>query len=211
MANLDVQPKKKGSMLPLILIALVVLALLAFLARGCGNDADDDATPHANDTVVATTPATGVNNSWDDVNFDAPAVQYEEITNRDIEVRGNEHYSIYGLGEDVLFEKGSADIKNGAEANLQQIAASLNKRYNGGEVRIYGYTDSTGSADANRNLAQKRAESVRNWLTTKANISSDKTTVHSMGETQPASSNDTEGGRQQNRRVKIVARTAVAH
>jgi len=214
MANLDVQPKKKGSVLPWILAAIAAVLLLLFFAKGCNGGDDHLTTEHDTaTTTVEPAPAdhtTTASGNWDNVDMNSPAVNYEEITDKNIEVRGNDQYGIYGLGENVLFDKGSASIKKDAESNLQQIAASINKRYANGEVRIFGYTDSTGDANANQQLAQQRAAAVQNWLSTNGKISSDKVSLHAVGEANPTSSNATEEGRKENRRVKIVARAANA-
>jgi outer membrane protein OmpA-like peptidoglycan-associated protein len=216
MANLDVQPKKRGGgMIMWILLALGLLLLLVLLAKGCSGS-DDSAEHHATDTTTAatahtTTTAADGTGTWDDVDFNAPAVQYQEITDKNIDVRGNDRYGIYGLGENVLFDKGSAEIKKDAEANLQQISASIGQRYKDGEIRIFGFTDSTGDAQANMQLAQQRAEAVRSWLSSKGNISNANISVQSMGETKPTANNATEEGREQNRRVNIVARTRATH
>lgn len=72
---------------------------------------------------------------------------------------------------------------------------------------MYGFTDSKGSAESNKQLAEQRAEAVQSWLA-KNGISKDKVSVHPIGEGQPEASNSTAEGRQQNRRVEIVARNA---
>jgi outer membrane protein OmpA-like peptidoglycan-associated protein len=212
MADLEVQPKKKGSILPWLLLALGVLALIIFLARGCNDREPDTSTGAASpDTLTstggtATTATPGTGDGWGDVDFNAPAVQYEEITNQDITVRGNNRYGIYGIGEDILFDENKSTIRSEAEQNLRQIAASIQKRYGSGEVRVYGYTDAQGSAGYNRQLAEQRAEAVRNWLTSNGSVGADRITLHPVGESRPVASNATEEGRQQNRRVEIVAR-----
>lgn len=208
MANLDVQPKKKGSILPWILLALGVLALLFFLFKGCGDDTKDAATAVTSDTVSATAPTTNTGATWDDVDFNGPAVSYDEITDTNINVRGNSNYGIYGLGENILFDEGKSTIRSAAEQNLQQISSSIGKRYTGGEVRVYGFTDATGSAASNKELAQQRAEAVRGWLVKNGKVDEGRISIHPIGEAQPASTNATSEGRQQNRRVEIVARGA---
>lgn len=215
MADLDVQPKKKGSILPWILLGLGIIALLFFLARGCNNDNTIDgvtsdsttaATPDASsDNMSATTP-TDAGSDWNDVDFNSPSMAYDEITNKDINVRGNDKYAIYGLGENILFDEGKATIKNQAAQNLKQIAASIEKRHTGGNVRIYGHTDATGSAGTNKELAGQRAEAVRNWLVQNGAIADTRVSLHPVGESQPLGSNATGDGREQNRRVEIVAR-----
>src|SRR5829696_7133193 len=121
MADLDIQPKKKGrSILPWILVGLGVLALLIFLARGCNDDDTDDAaaTTTTTDTTTTTTTTTAGardGDNWNDVDFNAPAVSYDEITDRNIDVRGNNNYGIYGLGENILFDEGKSTIRSSAE------------------------------------------------------------------------------------------------
>lgn len=215
MADLDVQPKKKGSILPWILLGLGIIALLFFLARGCNNDTNtdgvnsDSSTARTSDAssgnMSATTP-TDEGSDWNDVDFNSPSMAYDEITGKDINVRGNDKYAIYGLGENILFDEGKATIRSQAEQNLKQIAASIEKRHTGGNVRIYGHTDATGSAGANKELAQQRAEAVRNWLVQNGAITDTRVSLHPIGESQPVASNATDEGREQNRRVEIVAR-----
>lgn len=202
MAELDVQPKKKSSILPWILLALGVIALIWFLTR----DKDSDTARNSDETTTNTsTNSYAANSDWNDVDFDAPAVQYDEVTDKNIHVRGNDNYAIYGLGENVLFDEGKSEIRDDAEANLKQITASINKRYNGGDVRVYGFTDATGSAGSNKELAEKRAKAVQSWLEDNG-IDDDHISIHPVGEAKPVASNSTDEGRQQNRRVEIVAR-----
>lgn len=213
MADLDVQPKRKsGSILPWILLGLGVLALLIFLARGCNDKTDDNTAAVTTDsaTTTGTNNAAGARDgdNWGDVDFNAPAVSYSEITDKNINVRGNNNYGIYGLGENILFDEGKSTIRPGAEANLKQIVASIGQRYNGGNLRIYGYTDAVGSAGYNKELAEQRAEAVRSWMVKNANVSEGNISLHPVGEARPVASNATAEGRQQNRRVEIVAKSS---
>lgn len=217
MAELDVQPKehKKNPWWLWLLLGLILLGLLFFLLRGCNKD--DNATRTGTDSVSATTGSAAgaaagataaATANWDSIDFNAPRASYEEITDTNINVRGNENYGIYGLGETILFSTGSNTIRNEAIPNLKQIAGSLSKRYSGGDIRIYGYTDATGDAAKNKQLAEKRADAVRNWLVKNANIPEGNISLHPIGAAQPVASNSTVEGRQQNRRVEIVARRA---
>ena len=211
MADLDVQPKKQASWLPWLIGAILLLALLIFLLRSCNKTnavagtADSTTTGGA---VATTTPAGTKTPDWADIERNAPAASYGEITNKDIEVRGNDNYGIYSLGENILFETDKSTIKPDAEQNLKQLAASINKRFNGGEVRVYGYTDSVGSKGYNKELAEQRAEAVKSWLATNAGIDSVKISLNAIGEGAPVATNATSAGRQQNRRVEVVARKA---
>lgn len=207
MADLNVQPKQKNSILPWLLLALGIIALLFFLMRGCNNDKTKETT--GDSTVASTAPATDTGtktSAWGNVDFNAPAVSYEEITDKNIDVRGNTDFGIYGLGENILFDEGKSTLRPDAEKNLKQIAGSIGKRYNGASVRIFGFTDSLGTAGANKELSEQRATAVQDWLVKNGSISQDKISLEPMGETHPVATNGTAAGRQQNRRVEIVAK-----
>lgn len=206
MANIDVQVKKKSSILPWLLLAAGIAALIWFLTRN--NDRDEvTTTGPANTTLNSTTNnAAAADDGWD-IDWNAPAVTYNEITGGDIQVRGNDNYAIYGLEENILFDTDQATLRSDAADKLKQVTASIQKRYNGGQVRIYGYTDAEGSASHNQELSKQRAEAVKNWLTQNG-MNAANLSVHARGENNPVASNATEEGKQQNRRVEIIARKA---
>jgi outer membrane protein OmpA-like peptidoglycan-associated protein len=72
-------------------------------------------------------------------------------------------------------------------------------------VNVVGHADSLGNADANRELARKRATAVADYLNTKG-VARDRMRVESRGEMEPIADNSTEAGRAQNRRVELVIR-----
>jgi OOP family OmpA-OmpF porin len=69
-------------------------------------------------------------------------------------------------------------------------------------VRVEGHTDSLGSEEYNQNLGRRRAETVRNYLV-RGGVAPQRITVRSYGETRPIATNDTDEGRQLNRRVEL--------
>jgi outer membrane protein OmpA-like peptidoglycan-associated protein len=103
---------------------------------------------------------------------------------------------------DVLFATGRADLRTGANGNLNRLVAFLNK-YPDRTVNIDGYTDSVGSEDYNLGLSQRRADSVRSYLLDQG-VRSDRLAASGKGESAPVAGNDTATGRQQNRRVEVV-------
>ena len=103
---------------------------------------------------------------------------------------------------DVLFETAKADLKAGAVADLDQLATFLSK-YPDRSVVIEGHTDSVGGEDYNLGLSQRRAESVRAYLM-RHGVDPSRVTTQGMGESVPVATNETAGGRQQNRRVEII-------
>lgn len=205
MAELDVQPKKNNPWWLWLLLLLVALALLFFFLRGCNNK-------NANQTGVDSTAANSADKTQavaatttNPIDFNSPKASYEEITDTSISVRGNNNYTIYGLGEDILFDKDKSTLKSTAETELKMIAGSLNKRFKGAELSVYGRTDSTGTAAHNKQLGAARAEAVRVWLVKNENLPDSAISIHSFGESNPVASNATAAGRQENRSVAIVA------
>ncbi|MBQ3999345.1 MAG: OmpA family protein [Paludibacteraceae bacterium] len=69
-------------------------------------------------------------------------------------------------------------------------------------VKIVGHTDNVGKDEANQKLSDGRANAVMNELIERG-ISADRLQAEGRGETQPIDTNDTEEGRQNNRRVEI--------
>jgi hypothetical protein len=114
MAELNVQPKKSTSILPWILLLLGIAALIWFLTRS-----KDDKEVATTDTTTTTannsTSNTAATADWSRVDFNAPSLDYDEITDKNINVRGNSDYGIYGLGENILFDEGKATIRPDAK------------------------------------------------------------------------------------------------
>ena len=103
---------------------------------------------------------------------------------------------------DVLFTTGKADLKLGATDNLNKLVAFLDK-YPDRSIAIHGYTDSIGSEDYNQGLSERRAESVKSYLTGQG-IGSSRITASGKGRSDPVADNDSAAGRQQNRRVEVI-------
>ena len=68
---------------------------------------------------------------------------------------------------------------------------------------IEGHTDSKGSDSYNMNLSQRRAVQVEKWLIEKYGVEGSKFTPVGKGETVPVDTNETDDGRQNNRRVEF--------
>lgn len=103
---------------------------------------------------------------------------------------------------DVLFTSGQTDLKPGATGNLNRLVAFLDK-YPTRTVAIEGYTDSVGSAAMNQGLSERRAQSVRSYLTGQG-VDAGRLSASGKGATLPVADNSTASGRQQNRRVEVI-------
>ena len=104
----------------------------------------------------------------------------------------------------VSFASGSASLDSKLHPTLDKIASTLNE-YAQTSVTVVGYTDSVGSAEANRELSRRRAGAVADYLS-QHGVSRSRITVDSRGEEEPIATNDTEAGRAQNRRVEMLVR-----
>ena len=103
---------------------------------------------------------------------------------------------------DVLFAFGKADLASGAVRNVDKLAQYLEKHPER-NLLIEGHTDSIGSDEFNLALSQKRADAVKEVLAAKG-ISSDRMVTKGYGKEFPVATNDTDSGRQLNRRVEVV-------
>ncbi|MBI1353332.1 MAG: OmpA family protein [Acidobacteria bacterium] len=103
---------------------------------------------------------------------------------------------------DILFDFGKSTLRPEARETLARIAGVMmvTPGYN---LWIEGHTDSVGSDEANLKLSEARADSVKAFLG-KSDIDPQTITTVGLGETQPVASNDTDAGRQKNRRVEII-------
>ncbi|HEX2253843.1 MAG TPA: OmpA family protein [Thermoanaerobaculia bacterium] len=103
---------------------------------------------------------------------------------------------------DILFDVDSAVLDGGSRGTLDQVASVI-AEYPKTAVVVQGHTDSTGSETHNQQLSERRAQSVHNYLVGRG-ISTGRMTALGYGESMPVAANDTDYGRQQNRRVDIL-------
>ncbi len=101
----------------------------------------------------------------------------------------------------ITFASNRAEIRSDFYDVLSSVALVL-KEYNKTNVRISGHTDSTGSDQVNQKLSEDRANSVRVYLINQK-INSQRLQAEGYGSHNPVESNNTEQGRQANRRVEI--------
>jgi outer membrane protein OmpA-like peptidoglycan-associated protein len=140
---------------------------------------------------------------------DAARMQNAELKQQiaELNARETDRGLVVTLG-DVLFATGRAELKGGATSNLNKLAAFLNE-YPDRTVAIEGHTDSTGSESFNMNLSQRRADSVKAYLTGQG-IAAYRLNALGKGEGYPVSGNDSATGRQQNRRVEVIIANTIS-
>jgi outer membrane protein OmpA-like peptidoglycan-associated protein len=109
------------------------------------------------------------------------------------------------LPADVLFDFDKADIRPDAASALGKVATII-RAYPNGSAALDGHTDAKGDDAYNQRLSEQRAQSVGRWLAERERIDAAKLTARGWGERRPVASNDTDSGRQKNRRVEVVIR-----
>lgn len=102
----------------------------------------------------------------------------------------------------ILFDYDSSDLRQASRQNLSDLVASL-EEYEGTDVLVVGHTDSRGDAAYNQALSERRADAARNYLVG-AGLEAARVQALGRGEEEPVATNDTDAGRQENRRVEIA-------
>ncbi len=131
----------------------------------------------------------------------AALASLEEIAKIKEESRG----LVITLSGAVLFKSGHSSLLPIAERQLGKVAEALLEQDEKKKIVIEGHTDSRGSDRRNRELSQRRADSVRTFLITR-NVPAKRIIALGKGESQPIASNRSAEGRANNRRVEIIVR-----
>ncbi|HEU4454571.1 MAG TPA: OmpA family protein [Longimicrobium sp.] len=137
--------------------------------------------------------------------MDAQQEKLARIPGTSVE-RIDEDTLLVHFDSDVLFAVNSATVDADGRDTLEDVASVLSE-YSKTAVIVQGHTDSTGSEEHNQDLSERRANSVRNYLVSRG-VDADRLAAIGMGEGYPVASNDSESGRQENRRVDILLKAA---
>lgn len=132
-----------------------------------------------------------------DVDYRSSLVHWTKITEEDLDKYKGQLFEI----ENLYFETGKADIKSESYSKLDEVVTFMNK-FPSVKFEVRGHTDNQGDDAMNQTLSENRAKSVVDYLTGKG-IDGSRLTSEGFGETMPVDSNDTEEGRQRNRRVEF--------
>jgi OOP family OmpA-OmpF porin len=166
-----------------IAIALIALA-------GCDRDRDSAPPPAASNTPAAAESAK------------------VSIIRPDIEVAQEPEPPLTPITVQIGFEKGGADLSEGAVAALEKVLATKQMAQGGG-ITLGGHSDSAGSDSANLRESVRRAEAVRDWLI-EHGVAEDRIALVGYGEQNPVAPNASPdgqpnpAGRARNRRVELT-------
>lgn len=133
-------------------------------------------------------------------NFDIPMGAADNLVNKTIELKNIAIGSKIAL-RNIFFDHGKATLRPESNAELDRLV-KLMKDVPNLKIEISGHTDNTGSATVNETLSQQRAEAVVTFLTNKG-IPASRMKARGYGSAKPVASNNSEDGRQQNRRTEF--------
>lgn len=149
-------------------------------ATGCPLDSDGDGVPDYRDDCPNTPAGARVDERGCEVKLERPVS--------------------FNLTVEFAFD--SAEITGVAFQEMLELLKFL-REYPTSSAVIEGHTDSRGTDAYNQNLSERRAAAVLEALVN-SGIARNRLTSRGYGESRPIASNDTEDGRQQNRRVTVV-------
>jgi outer membrane protein OmpA-like peptidoglycan-associated protein len=104
--------------------------------------------------------------------------------------------------KNVFFDTDKADLKPQSRAELNKLKLLLTENPTI-RIEIRGHTDNVGAEKDNQILSEKRAKAVKDYLSQNG-IAADRLLSKGFGKTVPIDTNDTEQGRQNNRRTEFV-------
>jgi outer membrane protein OmpA-like peptidoglycan-associated protein len=141
---------------------------------------------------------TGTQPQGADVAYDAGGSRKQ----KPISVKQTDRGVLISADERVFFETGKSDIKKEGREALIKIAELLKTRTSA-PASIEGHTDNVGTAPANLQLSQRRADAVRDALVANGVVAA-RMKTQGFGASKPIGTNDTADGRQANRRTDIL-------
>lgn len=109
------------------------------------------------------------------------------------------------LPQDILFDSGSSQLRSASRDAIGKIV-QITEFYGGDSMTVIGHTDSDGDDASNQALSEQRASSVVNALIA-AGADASLISAEGRGESEPVASNDSDAGKQANRRVEIFFAT----
>lgn len=150
----------------------------------------------------------GIGHYMDKQQQEMEAALTEEQAQHEIEVQRLQDETLkIDISSEISFDFGSAALKPAFMPTLQKVTDIL-ARYPKTVIHVVGHTDSVGSESYNMDLSERRAQSVVNYFSGQG-IAQNRLVTVGRGELEPRASNDTEAGRQLNRRVELYVKPII--
>lgn len=130
----------------------------------------------------------------------APEPEPEPEPPKRVEVRNNKIV----INEKVQFEHASAKIQSVSHSLLDEVAQAIKDNPQIKKIEVQGHASSEGKDSYNLKLSDQRANAVRDYLVGNGGIADKKLSAKGYGEAKPIADNETEEGRETNRRVEFL-------
>jgi len=168
---------------------LVVLGIVYTISKKDDSSPRDsapglDSTGMAADTANAGSRGLAANGpDWKKVDFKSPASADAGISDKEIRVSGNKDYTIYKIPESLLFVPDQTLMQKGAITKLEQVASSINKRYQSPSLAVFSDGDSSVAlSDKSKQLGIDRAIAIKDWLLKNDHFAEGSVTIQSRGQ-----------------------------
>lgn len=169
---------------------------------------DDGAGGVLAGAAVGTLAGAGVGRYMDNQQREMNQALADEQARNELQIQQLQDESLkIDISNEVSFDFDSAAIKPAFEPTLNKVADVL-QRYPKTIIHVIGHTDSKGSESYNQQLSERRAQSVTDYFAARG-VMTERLVAMGRGELEPRATNDTEAGRQLNRRVEIIVKPIV--
>ena len=186
-------------------------------ASGCARDGDRDGVPDSADACPRTPAGVSVDSRGCALDGDRDGVpdhldacpqtpRGDEVDERGCTIEEEEEVVSARIELNLEFDFDSDALRPEHYSEIERVAEFMNE-YPGTTAQLEGHTDSRGTEAYNQALSERRAYSVRDYLIDESDIDPRRITAVGYGESDPVATNDTDEGRQRNRRVNAVIET----
>ncbi|EGL56143.1 MULTISPECIES: OmpA family protein [Methylophaga] len=173
-----------------------------------GYAVDDGAGGVLAGAAVGALAGGGVGHYMDKQQQEMEAALADERARNELKIQQLENETLkIDIASEVSFDFDSASLKSAFTPTLNKVSDIL-QRYPNTIIHVVGYTDSVGSESYNMKLSERRAQSVVDYLSSRG-VSSSRLYAIGKGESDPRATNDTEAGRQLNRRVELFVKPVI--
>lgn len=182
-------------------------AIGAIAGAVIGHQIDDDKGRYIGG-VIGAIAGGAVGNYMDQQQRELEALLANEQASGELAIRRiSEDSVLIGVASEASFDVNEFNLKSEATPVYSKISNVL-KQYDKTVIHVVGHTDSSGAADYNQELSEKRANTVSNFMQGQGIIDA-RLYEEGRGETQPRATNDTAEGKRKNRRVDIIVQAVV--